>query len=203
MISSNSRFLGIDGVEVSLLKHGDIDEIVEMLENPNVCRYLFFAPAPKEIYKGYFEPIAMEMKSSLDRGELPKNMVFILRDAQSKEFLGQCGVIAVPMIEGVYEVGYQFREEHWGKGLATKASKLCINYIFNYLSGHRAEANCYETNMASRRVLEKCWFRHEGYFRGYYRKDSGYIGRANYGLLRDDMKERSLEELKEQFTLEG
>ncbi len=176
----------LEEIEVSPLKIEDIDDIVEMLKNPEVCRYLFFAPAPEEVYRGYFEPIAAQMRRELEKGRDPSNMVFILRERSSGSFIGQCGVMAVPMIEGVYEIGYQLREEYWGRGIGTFACEMALDYIFDTLGGHRAEANCYSTNRGSKKVLEKCGFAYEGELRGYYRVGDEFIGRSNYGLLRTD-----------------
>ncbi len=176
----------LEDIEISPLKKEDIEDIVEMLNNPEVCRYLFFAPAPEEVYRGYFEPIAAQMEGELEEGRKPSNMVFILRERSSGSFIGQFGVMAVPMIEGVYEIGYQMREEYWGKGIGTFACEMALDYIFDTLKGHRAEANCYSTNRGSKKVLEKCGFSYEGELRGYYRVEEEFIGRSNYGLLKTD-----------------
>jgi len=176
----------LEEIEVVPLKKNDIDDIVEMLKNPEVCRYLFFAPAPEEVYRGYFEPIALEMMKKLKEGKNPSNMVFILREKKSSQFIGQCGIMAVPMIEGVYEVGYQLKQEYWGRGIGTFACEVALDYIFDTLGGYRAEANCYSNNRGSKKVLEKCGFTYEGEFRGYYRVGDDFIGRSNYGLLRSD-----------------
>jgi len=43
-----------DDLSLQLIKKQDFDEIVTMLNNPNVSKYLFFAPSPVEVYKAYF-----------------------------------------------------------------------------------------------------------------------------------------------------
>lgn len=176
----------LEGIEIVPLKERDIDDIVEMLQNPEVCRYLFFAPAPEEVYRGYFEPIAAQMDKEMDEGRDPINMVYILRERERGNFIGQFGIMAVPMIEGVYEIGYQLREEYWGRGIGTFACEKALDYIFDTLGGHRAEANCYSINRGSKKVLEKCGFAYEGELRGYYKVEDEFIGRSNYGLLRTD-----------------
>ena len=175
-----------DWIEVSILKESDIDDIVQMLQNPKVYEYLYFTPGPEEIYRGYFEPIAREIEDKKKAGITPENMVYILRDKKTKKFIGQSGVVTVPMVEGVYEVGYQLNEEYWKQGIGSFACELALKYIFEHLGGHRAEANCYSNNVGSKKVLEKSGFTYEGEFRDYYRKDERYIGRANYGLLKKD-----------------
>ena len=180
------KFQGIEDIEVGILVEEDIDDIVEMLQDPKVYEYLYFAPGPDEIYRGYFEPIAKEIKEKKESGIVPENMVYILRDKNTKEFIGQSGVMTVPMIEGVYEIGYQLKQKYWRKGVATFACKLGLDYIFNELKGHRAEANCYMSNTGSKKVLEKCGFTYEGEFRGYYRVEDRFEGRANFGLLKKE-----------------
>jgi len=43
-----------DDLRLRLIRKQDFDEIVTMLNNPNVSKYLFFAPSPVEVYKAYF-----------------------------------------------------------------------------------------------------------------------------------------------------
>ena len=92
-------------------------------------------------------------------------------------------------------------KKYWNRGIGTSACKLCLNYIFNFLQGHRADANCFENNAASKKVLEKCGFKHEGDFKGYYKKNDSYIGRANYGIFSGEVDERYLLKLDEVFEV--
>ena len=54
------------------------------------------------------------------------------------------------------EVGYRFRKEHWGQGLATEAAAASIAFGFGELGLDRIVAVALPTNKASRRVMEKC-----------------------------------------------
>ncbi|MGO0190763.1 GNAT family N-acetyltransferase [Bacillus velezensis] len=51
--------------------------------------------------------------------------------------------------------------KHNGKGYATKAVKLAVDYAFNELKLHRIEAGVMPHNKASIRVLEKAGFHKE------------------------------------------
>ncbi len=171
-------------LKISYLVEEDIDDIVEMLKNESVCEYLYFAPAPEEVYRGYFEPIAREIKERIEKGRNPKNVVFIFRDLKTNEFIGQSGMTMIPMIDGVYEVGYQFREEFWGSGLATISCELVLDYAFNTVNAYRVEANCYENNLGSKRVLEKCGLELEGISKNYYKVEDKYVSRLNFGITK-------------------
>jgi RimJ/RimL family protein N-acetyltransferase len=54
------------------------------------------------------------------------------------------------------EVGYRFRETHWGNGYATEAARAAIAFGFDELQLERIVAVTLPDNRASRRVLEKC-----------------------------------------------
>ncbi len=54
------------------------------------------------------------------------------------------------------EVGYRFLKEHWGRGYATESALTLIAFAFGELGLDRIVAVALETNVASRRVLEKC-----------------------------------------------
>ena len=54
------------------------------------------------------------------------------------------------------EVGYRFLKTHWGHGYATESARASVAYGFDDLGLERIVAVALETNVASRRVLEKC-----------------------------------------------
>ena len=54
------------------------------------------------------------------------------------------------------EVGYRFLKEHWGNGYATECALASLDWGFDDLGLERIVAVALETNLASRRVLEKC-----------------------------------------------
>jgi RimJ/RimL family protein N-acetyltransferase len=60
------------------------------------------------------------------------------------------------------EVGYRFLKEHWGHGYATESAQASIDFAFEEVGLDRIVAVALETNIASRRVLEKCGMREIG-----------------------------------------
>ncbi len=53
------------------------------------------------------------------------------------------------------EVGYRFLKRHWRQGYATESALASIDFGFGELALDRIVAVALETNVASRRVLEK------------------------------------------------
>jgi RimJ/RimL family protein N-acetyltransferase len=64
-----------------------------------------------------------------------------------------------------YETGYWLGEEHWGRGIVTKAVALIVDYAFQKIGAERVQATPYSWNPASKRVLEKNGFEFEGLLR--------------------------------------
>ena len=75
--------------------------------------------------------------------------------AVSGETIGAAGL---QHLEGgpEIEVGYRFLKAHWGQGYATESARASIAYGFDEVSLDRIVAVALGTNVASRRVLEKC-----------------------------------------------
>ncbi len=59
-------------------------------------------------------------------------------------------------------IGFWLGRPHWGQGLMTEAARALIDAWFAYTPAEALFATARVVNPASRRVLEKCGFRHEG-----------------------------------------
>lgn len=71
--------------------------------------------------------------------------------------VGSCALVAVTRSGA--EFGYWIGRPYWGRGYATAAGRLALDFARSALGLPRLRANCLETNTASRRVLEKLGFR--------------------------------------------
>lgn len=72
------------------------------------------------------------------------------------------GSIGVLLKDDIYrkniEIGYFLGENYWGKGIASSALKLLLQYISKQFDVVRIYAEVFEHNKASMRVLEKSGF---------------------------------------------
>jgi [ribosomal protein S5]-alanine N-acetyltransferase len=59
------------------------------------------------------------------------------------------------------ELGYWIGQEYWGRGIATAALTLMIEYTFANFLYNKIKAHVFHTNNPSMRVLEKCGFHKE------------------------------------------
>jgi len=60
------------------------------------------------------------------------------------------------------DMGYWLGEAYWGRGWMTRVVRLFCPWVFGTTGLERLEARVFASNAASRRVLEKAGFRHEG-----------------------------------------
>ena len=79
-------------------------------------------------------------------------------------------------------LGYWAGEMHAGKGYITAAVRAIVRYAFDDLDLHRIEAACQPENMASRRVLEKAGFTHEGQARAYLKINGKWRDHLLFGI---------------------
>ena len=73
-----------------------------------------------------------------------------------------------------------------GQGLATEAAGLLVDYLFGNWPINRLQCGMSVHNHASRRVAEKCGFRHEGIQRGIVFVNGEYVDSHLLSLLRSD-----------------
>ena len=69
-------------------------------------------------------------------------------------FLGFCGLKYLEDL-GVVDLGYRFLPQYWGRGLATEAGKVCLNFAFDTLSLSDVDAFVLPENARSIGVLKK------------------------------------------------
>jgi RimJ/RimL family protein N-acetyltransferase len=76
--------------------------------------------------------------------------------------VGCCGLRPVPGRDGVLELGFHLRVEHWGQGFATEAARAAAGRAFSAAGARALVAGHHPENDASRRVLLRLGFRYLG-----------------------------------------
>jgi len=105
------------------------------------------------------------------------------------EYQGKlAGSIGLVLKENIYrknaEMGYFIGKEYWGRGIATIAVGMIVDYGFSHFDIERIYAEPYAYNMASRRVLEKNGFICEAILKKYVIKNNVLLDSCIYSLLR-------------------
>jgi len=83
-------------------------------------------------------------------------------------------------------IGYSLSPAQQGNGYAREALRLLLDFAWNTLDLQRIEADTDPENTASRRLLERLGFTHEGSMRKRWFVHGAWHDASWYGLLRED-----------------
>jgi RimJ/RimL family protein N-acetyltransferase len=97
-----------------------------------------------------------------DSGSARARFYFAIELKASRKVIGETGFEWTPDAdeERSGEIGYFLESEFWGKGYATEAALLDIDFAFATLGACVIRAACDVRNSASERVMQKCGLRH-------------------------------------------
>lgn len=91
----------------------------------------------------------------------------------STQSVGSIGLAITSVEERIAELGIVIARRYWGKGLGTSAARLVTRFGFDTLGLAEIRAELLQTNVASRRVLEKVGFRFEGVIPDFEQSETG------------------------------
>ena len=148
------------------LEAGDAGAILELAAAPEIAANTFVPhPYPPEA-AGEFIQMGRE------RWRADEAYVFAIIEKSSGRFAGCMGIHPVSEHNRA-EVGYWIGKPFWGRGLATAALRLIIQFGFETLKLNRIEAGHFAGNTASGRVMQKANMRFEGVRRqAFWHRDS-------------------------------
>jgi RimJ/RimL family protein N-acetyltransferase len=162
---------------------GDADDLFALFSDPEVMRYWSRAPMRE---RGEAEGLIGEMLEAFGKRELI-NWVVAGRDDR---VIGTCTLFHFDPRHRHAEVGYALRSDHWGRGLASEAVSLAIDWALQALDLHRVEADIDPRNEASRRLLERLGFRSEGVLRERFFVGDAATDSELFGVLATEWRER-------------
>ncbi len=133
----------------------DIDALAHLANNANVATMVSRMPHP------YTNADAADFVRRTKLGEIGK-CVYAITKADNGAFLGCCGVEPTSDPNTV-EIGYWLGEPYWNQGYTTEAAHALIDMVFRTRENvAQIDARCRVTNVASRRVVQKCGFQFQG-----------------------------------------
>ena len=87
---------------------------------------------------------------------------------------------------GVYEMGWIFNRDYWGKGYAFEACKAVIDYAFDKMDAHKIFAEAIDVTK-SVRLMKKLGMKQEGIQRSQTKDHAGNWADLHfYGILAED-----------------
>lgn len=129
------------------LVRADLGAWFAMDLDPQVARFIWGAPPDPHKHRE-------SLRRRFDAGWPKAGGVWAVEDRAEPGFLGWCGVF--PLEEtGLIEIGYRYRPQAWGRGLATEAAARVLDHGFRGFAFDPIVAVSHPDNRASHRVLEK------------------------------------------------
>ena len=129
----------------------DLEQLVELANNPRVAKNLGTMPHP------YTREDGLNW-ISMGNNARERTKVLAITDRFDDSFLGACAYH--PMMEHRERtaIGYWLGEPYWGEGLAAEATQAMIDYAFDYEPIQDIWVTARTSNYQSKRVIEKCGF---------------------------------------------
>lgn len=167
----------IEGEDINLrtIEEEDIEFLQEGVNHPAVRQY-----AGGDIQYNH-QRYKEERFDPLSSGEFVQLLV-----CDGNERIGDVSLAPIDERRGWANLGYWIHPDHQGEGYATEAAQLIITHGFDELRLHRISATIIADNAASKRVVEKLGFVHEGTKRDDAFLDGKYVDREVYAILREE-----------------
>jgi ribosomal-protein-alanine N-acetyltransferase len=159
-------------VSIKPVEIEDADFFVKIMQN-------------KEYKKHYLNRLLLKTKKQAEdyiRGvkrEEEKGKVYCFTIYYGKEKAGILDLYKINNKDKRSAIGYGVAYEFWGKGIATKAVKLGLDFL-KKKGLHTIEATIDPKNEASCKVLEKTGFEKIGTAKDYYFDKNKYVDRVLY-----------------------
>lgn len=160
----------------------DVDDVFALFSDPAVMRYWSSAPMRSRMQA---EGKVEEILEAFERREM---LNWLVADRRDDRAIGSCTLFRFDARHRRAEVGYALRSDHWGRGLASDAVALALDWGFRTLALHRIEADIDPGNDASRRLLLRLGFRCEGLLRERFFVDDEATDSEMWGLLAQDWR---------------
>ncbi|SMC97143.1 GNAT family N-acetyltransferase [Pedobacter nyackensis] len=103
---------------------------------------------------------ALNLINNYDQYEKYKMGRLSLFDKVSGEYIGWCGLKYLEDRNQV-DIGYRLLKKHWGKGYATEAARVCLDYGFNTLNLKEIIATAMLENPASINIFRKLGMKYD------------------------------------------
>ena len=151
------EILRTDRLLLRELTQGDLDDLRELLQDRRVM-YAYDHDFSEADVRAWLER-QQRRYATLGFG------LWAAIELDSGAMVGEAGLTLQPCEgQGVLEVGYHLKWEHWHKGYAREAARACRDYAFATLGAEAVYAIIRTDNLSSIRVAETLGMRREKEF---------------------------------------
>jgi len=169
-------------INLRRIHKADAESIVQHANAKEISRFTFI-PHPYGI--GDALTFIRRSQSAWRSGSMQN---FGIENRETGKIIGMVGIIRISKKHRQAEIGYWLGKKFWGKGIATEAVLLILEYCFKNLKLHRVCARVMHPNLASAKLLEALGFKKAGGLRDDLKQRGRWMDTILYGLLRQEYK---------------
>ncbi|WP_374350737.1 GNAT family N-acetyltransferase [Chitinimonas sp.] len=153
MQPASTPILNLAGIRLRPIARSDMADWYGYLQDPQAIEHTSWKLSGIDDLAPLFDSFESSAPTSMLR--------FAIANAEDR-LIGTIGFHTVSPLYQHGELAYDLAPAYWGRGIAPAACRQVCDWAFRELGWVRIHAHVLDSNAASRRVLEKCGFRHEG-----------------------------------------
>lgn len=155
-------------IYIKLLSEEDVTkEYVDWMNNSEITKFL------ESRWSSFTLSDLKQFVSSMNSSQ--NNYFFGIYDKNNNKHIGNIKLGNINWIHKYADIGLIIGlKEYWGKGIATSAIHLAVEYAFNELKLHKVFACAYEDNIGSKHAFLKNGFIEMGIFHEHVLLDGSY-----------------------------
>jgi ribosomal-protein-alanine N-acetyltransferase len=158
-----------DNILITKIFNSDKDSYIKHLNNPLISQYMSRMPYP------YTESDATCWLGEVEKNENQHGIIKDFAIRANNDLIGGISLFNYVSKSHKAELGYWLAQEFWGQGLMLKIINEFLPWIVEKFKITRIEANVFDKNVPSQKVLLKAEFELEGVCKKYYFKDGQYF----------------------------
>lgn len=153
--------------------------------NPHYCRWLN-DPEVNQYLESRFAPATEASIRSFVQGcsDDSRCILFGIRLSENDEHIGNIKLGPIDPFHRRAEIGILIGEKRlWGKGYASEALSMVVEFAFTRLDLHKLSAGCYSVHENSIKLFTKCGFEIDGVRSQHWRSQDKYVDGILFGLI--------------------
>ena len=180
---SEAAFTRIESerLRIRRFKDSDLAPFMAYRNDPEVARYQSWDSSDEQEARTFIR--AME---SAQLGVPGEWFQFAIESKEMGDLIGDCGLRVDKHEPYRAEIGFTLAREHQGKGFASEAVSVLLDYAFGTLELHRVVAIADSRNAPSVALLERVGMRREGHFLENVWFKGGWADEYLYAVLKDE-----------------
>jgi RimJ/RimL family protein N-acetyltransferase len=168
-------------LRIRRFKDSDLAPFMAYRNDPEVARYQSWDSCDQREARAFIR----EMKAA-QPGVPGEWFQFAIESKATQDLIGDCALRVYEHEPYRAEIGFTLAREHQGRGFASEAVSLLLDYAFGTLGLHRVVAIADCRNAPSVALLERVGMRREGHFLENVWFKRGWADEYLYAVLKDE-----------------